>query len=252
MQEIYSLDFSRDGRHLVSGSGDKSARIWDIESGRCVYDLRIDDFIHNEHGPIDAGITSVARELFLCCLLLLLSAHRRDTTCRFGCLGLHIGGCSLQRFPVMLTDSEPRWKARRCGIPRHDGPRLECADRSADREAKGAQRLGVLVCSFPNLIASTQLCQASIKTRAHRQCRLFSGRQVPRIRCPGPDTARLGPIFDQARGRGGREQGCGGGEGLGHVSEHIEWAQGELSALSHPAGVVACLTIAPCCCITML
>ncbi|WWD18901.1 hypothetical protein CI109_103357 [Kwoniella shandongensis] len=60
MQEIYSLDFSRDGRFLVSGSGDKSARIWDIEKGICVFDLRIEDFIHNEHGPIDAGITSVA------------------------------------------------------------------------------------------------------------------------------------------------------------------------------------------------
>ncbi|WOO78624.1 Transcriptional repressor rco-1 [Vanrija pseudolonga] len=60
MQEIYSLDFSRDGRFLVSGSGDKSARVWDIEKGVCVFDLRIEDFIHNEHGPIDAGITSVA------------------------------------------------------------------------------------------------------------------------------------------------------------------------------------------------
>lgn len=60
MQEIYSLDFSRDGRYLVSGSGDKSARVWDVEKGTCVFDLRIEDFIHNEHGPIDAGITSVA------------------------------------------------------------------------------------------------------------------------------------------------------------------------------------------------
>jgi glucose repression regulatory protein TUP1 len=32
-----------------------------------VFDLRIDDFIHNEHGPIDAGITSVAREKGLPC-----------------------------------------------------------------------------------------------------------------------------------------------------------------------------------------
>ncbi|KAL7423517.1 general transcription repressor [Cryptotrichosporon argae] len=60
MQEIYSLDFNKDGRFLVSGSGDKSARVWDIEKGVCVFDLRIEDFIHNEHGPIDAGITSVA------------------------------------------------------------------------------------------------------------------------------------------------------------------------------------------------
>lgn len=62
MQEIYSLDFSRDGRFLVSGSGDKSARIWDVEKGTCVFNLQIEDFIHNEHGPIDAGITSVACE----------------------------------------------------------------------------------------------------------------------------------------------------------------------------------------------
>jgi WD40 repeat protein len=64
MQEIYSLDFSRDGRFLVSGSGDKSARVWDIEKGTCVFDLRIEDFLHNEHGPIDAGITSVACKFF--------------------------------------------------------------------------------------------------------------------------------------------------------------------------------------------
>lgn len=37
--------------------------MWDIEKGQCVVDLRIEDFIHNEHGPIDAGITSVACEL---------------------------------------------------------------------------------------------------------------------------------------------------------------------------------------------
>jgi glucose repression regulatory protein TUP1 len=29
-QEIYSLDFSLDGRLIVSGSGDKTARIWDM------------------------------------------------------------------------------------------------------------------------------------------------------------------------------------------------------------------------------
>jgi WD40 repeat protein len=61
-QEIYSLDFSRDGQFLVSGSGDKSARIWDINSGHCVFDLKIEDVVLGEAGPIDAGITSVARE----------------------------------------------------------------------------------------------------------------------------------------------------------------------------------------------
>ncbi|CED82302.1 WD40 repeat-containing protein [Phaffia rhodozyma] len=59
-QEIYSLEFSSDGRHLVSGSGDKSARIWDIENGACVFDLRVEDFVIGESGPVDAGLTSVA------------------------------------------------------------------------------------------------------------------------------------------------------------------------------------------------
>lgn len=60
MQEIYSLDFSRDGQFLVSGSGDKTAKIWNIETGTCVFDLKIDDFVMGDTGPIDAGITSVA------------------------------------------------------------------------------------------------------------------------------------------------------------------------------------------------
>lgn len=33
-QEIYSLDFSRDGRLIVSGSGDRTARIWDMDNER--------------------------------------------------------------------------------------------------------------------------------------------------------------------------------------------------------------------------
>jgi len=61
-QEIYSLEFSRDGGFIVSGSGDKSARIWDMATGSCVFDLRIEDLVQGEVGPIDAGITSVARE----------------------------------------------------------------------------------------------------------------------------------------------------------------------------------------------
>ena len=77
MQEIYSLDFSRDGRFLVSGSGDKSARVWDIEKGTCVFDLRIEDFLHNEHGPIDAGITSVARKSFSATRMSWSEARRK-------------------------------------------------------------------------------------------------------------------------------------------------------------------------------
>jgi WD40 repeat protein len=103
MQEIYSLDFSRDGRYLVSGSGDKSARIWDIEKGQLVFDLHIEDFIHNEHGPIDAGITSVA------CRLKFVRADASIT----------------------------RWKACRGRFSGYDGARVECPDWATTGEAQG-------------------------------------------------------------------------------------------------------------------
>ncbi|OBZ67307.1 Transcriptional repressor rco-1 [Grifola frondosa] len=53
-QEIYSLDFSRDGRLIVSGSGDRTARIWDMADGSTSKILTI-----NEPDSVDAGVTSV-------------------------------------------------------------------------------------------------------------------------------------------------------------------------------------------------
>lgn len=53
-QEIYSLDFSRDGRLIVSGSGDKTARIWDMQDGSSKTLT-----IHEPEAP-DSGVTSVA------------------------------------------------------------------------------------------------------------------------------------------------------------------------------------------------
>lgn len=48
-QDIYSLDFARNGRHIASGSGDKTVRLWDIEVGQQVLVLSIED-----------GVTTVA------------------------------------------------------------------------------------------------------------------------------------------------------------------------------------------------
>ena len=48
-QDIYSLDFARDGRTIASGSGDRTVRLWDIEAGQNVLTLSIED-----------GVTTVA------------------------------------------------------------------------------------------------------------------------------------------------------------------------------------------------
>lgn len=55
-QEIYSLDFSKDGRLIVSGSGDRTTRIWSMLDGACIV-LTINDA---DSANNDAGVTSVA------------------------------------------------------------------------------------------------------------------------------------------------------------------------------------------------
>lgn len=48
-QDIYSLDFAKNGRLIASGSGDRTVRLWDIESAQQVLQLAIED-----------GVTTVA------------------------------------------------------------------------------------------------------------------------------------------------------------------------------------------------
>lgn len=48
-QDIYSLDFARNGRLIASGSGDRTVRLWDIEANQQVLRLTIED-----------GVTTVA------------------------------------------------------------------------------------------------------------------------------------------------------------------------------------------------
>ena len=71
-QEIYSLDFSADGRLIVSGSGDKTARIWNMENSESkVRSICFSPKIHlltsipqvltiADPDASDAGVTSVA------------------------------------------------------------------------------------------------------------------------------------------------------------------------------------------------
>jgi general transcriptional corepressor TUP1 len=48
-QDIYSLDFARDGKTIASGSGDRTVRLWDIETSSNILTLTIED-----------GVTTVA------------------------------------------------------------------------------------------------------------------------------------------------------------------------------------------------
>ncbi|KAJ3301837.1 general transcription repressor [Blyttiomyces sp. JEL0837] len=50
-QDIYSLDWSVDGRVLVSGAGDRTVRVWDLASGGCARLIVNDDDGEHPGGP---------------------------------------------------------------------------------------------------------------------------------------------------------------------------------------------------------
>jgi glucose repression regulatory protein TUP1 len=58
-QDIYSLQFSRDGRLIVSGSGDRTARVWDT-MGEGSAPGPLTRVLSIEEPDVDAGVTSVA------------------------------------------------------------------------------------------------------------------------------------------------------------------------------------------------
>jgi general transcriptional corepressor TUP1 len=71
-QEIYSLDFSNDGRYIVSGSGDETMRVWDLSDASCrMITIETAPTIppppaagskdpQNQNQNQDAGVTSVS------------------------------------------------------------------------------------------------------------------------------------------------------------------------------------------------
>lgn len=54
-QDIYSLDFAPAGDFLVSGSGDRSTKVWEMETGECKFTLT--DFSDTSK---EGGVTSVS------------------------------------------------------------------------------------------------------------------------------------------------------------------------------------------------
>ena len=63
-QEIYSLDFSNDGRYIVSGSGDETMRVWDLSDASCrmitIETPTTAPTVVGSQQNQDAGVTSVS------------------------------------------------------------------------------------------------------------------------------------------------------------------------------------------------
>jgi hypothetical protein len=87
-----------------------------MATGSCVFDLRIDDVVQGEVGPIDAGITSVARKW-------TKSSQKTPAMCLF-CL--------------LISISLTGFQARRCWKSGYRGASLEYRHRTTDRASPGS------------------------------------------------------------------------------------------------------------------
>ena len=57
-QDIYSLDFASNGRHIASGSGDRTVRVWDIQDNREIQNLSIEDGVTTVAISPDGGLVA--------------------------------------------------------------------------------------------------------------------------------------------------------------------------------------------------
>ena len=55
--EVFCVEWTSNGQYILSGSGDKSIRVWDSEAGTCIFDMVKPD---NFEGTTQTGITCVA------------------------------------------------------------------------------------------------------------------------------------------------------------------------------------------------
>jgi ribosome biogenesis protein ERB1 len=60
---IRSLDISPDGQWLVTGSDDKTVRVWDVETGRCVHIFHVDSIVNRVAWNPNSSVCIVAAAL---------------------------------------------------------------------------------------------------------------------------------------------------------------------------------------------
>ncbi len=57
---IRCLDLSPDGQFLVTGSDDKTVRVWDVETGRCVHIFHVDSIVNKVAWNPNSSVCVVA------------------------------------------------------------------------------------------------------------------------------------------------------------------------------------------------